>query len=283
MLRSAEARSINTNPSESGSTLKPMNADTQSVKSAQRTLEILETVARNHEGVGFVELSAQLPYPKSSLHGLLQTITAMGWLTFDPKQRVYTIGVKPWEVGQSFLRSREIVVRTRQFLRAANRELGETMQLGILDDLDVVYIDKVEGTHPLRLVSNIGSRLPAYVTGIGKALLASLDDDVLSTRFAGAQFEEYTSRTITSGNELIRILHEVRRHGYAIDDGEYTPGLYCVAVPIKDLAGTVVAAMSCSVPKARLDLDELQVGQIIEVLVRQARSMSQALGARAAG
>ena len=256
-----------------------MNSDVQSVKSAQRTLEILEAVARYGEGVGFVELSAQLPYPKSSLHGLLQTIIAMRWLTFDPAQRLYSIGVKPWEVGQSFLRSREIVVRARQFLREANRELGETVQLGILDDLDVVYIDKVEGTRPLRLISNIGSRLPAYVTGIGKALLAGLDDAVLTARFGGTELAEYTSRTITSGDELIRMLNEVRRQGYAIDDGEYTLGVYCVAVPIRDLGGTVVAAMSCSVPKARLDLSELQVGQMIEVLMRQARSISQALGA----
>ncbi|CAN5450207.1 IclR family transcriptional regulator [soil metagenome] len=254
-----------------------MTTDVQSVKSAQRTLEILEVVARHPDGVGFVDLSSQLPYPKSSLHGLLQTIIAMRWLTFDPDQRLYSIGVKPWEVGQSFLRSRELVVRARQFLRQANEELGETIQLGILDDLDVVYIDKVEGTRPLRLISNIGSRLPAYVTGIGKAMLAGLGDDVLENRFAGATLEEYTSKTITSGNALIDVLKGVRRDGYAVDDGEYTHGVYCVAVPIVDQSGEVVAAMSCSVPKARIELGELSSAQMIEVLNRQARSISEAL------
>lgn len=254
-----------------------MSTDVQSVKSAQRTLEILEVVARHPDGVGFVELSSQLQYPKSSLHGLLQTIIAMRWLTFDPDQRLYSIGVKPWEVGQSFLRSRELVVRARQFLRQANEELGETIQLGILDDLDVVYIDKVEGTRPLRLISNIGSRLPAYVTGIGKAMLAGLDDDVLENRFAGVTLKEYTSKTITSGNALIDVLKGVRRDGYAVDDGEYTHGVHCVAVPIVDQAGEVVAAMSCSVPKARIELGELSSAQMIEVLSRQAGSISEAL------
>lgn len=260
-----------------------MNAENQNVKSAQRTLEILEVVARYSDGVGFVELSSQLPYPKSSLHGLLQTISAMKWLTFDPVQRRYSIGVKPWEVGQSFLRSREIVVRARQFLREANLELGETVQLGILDDLDVIYIDKAEGTRPLRLISNIGSRLPAYVTGIGKSLLAGLDEATLESRFAGALLKGYTSQTITSGDELLRVLRKVRRQGYAVDDGEYTLGVYCVAVPIRDLGGSVVAAMSCSVPKARIDLGELEVAQMIDVLVRQAASISRALDARIAG
>lgn len=76
------------------------------------------------------------------------------------------------------------------------------------------------------------------------------------------------------------MLRDVRRQGYAVDDGEYTLGVYCVAVPIRDRGGSVVAAMSCSLPKSRLDIGELQVGQVIEVLVRQARSISQALGAR---
>ena len=259
-----------------------LRTDAQNVKSAQRTLEIPEVVARYPDGVGFVELSSHLPYPKSSLHGLLQTIIAMRWLTFDPRDRSYSIGVKPWEVGHSFLRSREIVVRARQFLREANRELKETVQLGILDDLDVVYIDKVEGTRQLRLISNVGSRLPTYVTGIGKALLAGLDDRVLQERFAGTRLEEYTSRTITSGDELLRVLDDVRRNGYAVDDGEYTLGVFCVAVPIVDLGGAVVAGMSCSVPKARLDLGEMQAGQMIEVLTRQARSISQALDAHIA-
>jgi len=257
-----------------------MTTDVQSVKSAQRTLEILEVVARHPNGVGFVELSSQLPYPKSSLHGLLQTIIGMRWLTFDPDQRLYSIGVKPWEVGQSFLRSRELEVRARQFLRQANEELGETIQLGILDDLDVVYIDKVEGTRPLRLISNIGSRLPAYVTGIGKAMLAGLSDEVLVSRFAGTTLEEYTSKTITSGDKLVDVLKGVRRDGYAVDDGEYTHGVFCVAVPILDQVGDVVAAMSCSVPKARIELGELSAAQMIEVLRRQARSISEALRTR---
>jgi DNA-binding IclR family transcriptional regulator len=260
-----------------------MKEESQSVKSAQRTLEILEVVARYRDGVSFVELAEVLPYPKSSLHGLLQTIMAMKWLTFDPAQRLYSIGVKPWEVGQSFLRSRELVVRARQYLREANRELDETVQLAILDDLDVVYIDKVEGMRPLRLISNVGSRLPAYVTGIGKALLAGLSDPVLQSRFAGTQLEGYTAKTITSGDQLIQVLHEVRRQGYAVDDEEYSHGVYCVAVPIRDKSGAVVAAMSCSVPKARIDLGELQVGQMIEVLMRQARLTSVALDATISG
>lgn len=256
-----------------------MAEQTTGVKSAMRALEILELVAGYPDGVTFVELSERLPYPKSSLHGLLQTITARRWLTFDPEGRRYSIGVKPWEIGQSFLRSRDIVVRARRYLREANQELDETVQLGILDDLDVVYIDKAEGTRPLRLVSNVGGRLPAYVTGIGKALLSGLPDAELEKRFRGVELPGYTAQTITSGDELIRVLQAVRREGFAIDDGEYTYGVFCVAVPIRNQSGAVVAAMSCSVPKARIEQGELSVGKLVEVLTRQSRHVSAALDA----
>lgn len=256
-----------------------MGDESSGVKSALRALEILELVAQYRDGVTFVELVEQLPYPKSSLHALLQTITAKRWLNFDPEERLYSIGVKPWEIGQSFMRSRDLVVRARQYLREANLELGETVQLGILDDLDVVYIDKAEGTRPLRLISKVGSRLPAYVTGIGKALLSGLPDAELERRFAGVELPGYTVQTITSGDELIKVLQVARRQGYALDDGEYTSGVYCVAVPIKNHSGVVVAAMSCSVPKARIEEGELPVGQLIEVLMRQSRHIAAALEA----
>ncbi len=158
-----------------------MSTESPSVKSAQRTLELLELVARHPHGMTFVELADQLSYPKSSLHGLLQTVVAMKWLTLDSEDRRYSIGVRPWEVGQAFRPSRDIVIRARRFLREANESLDETIQLGMLDDLDVVYLDKVEGTQPLRLVSSEGSRLPAYVTGIGKALLSGLPANVLDS------------------------------------------------------------------------------------------------------
>jgi len=253
-----------------------MPEQSQSVKSAQRTLELLEFVARHPDGVTFVELADELPYPKSSLHGLLQTVVAMKWLTLDPDDRRYSIGVRPWEVGQAFRRSRDIVIRARRYLREANEALDETVQLGILDDLDVVYLDKVEGTQPLRLVSSVGSRLPAYVTGIGKALLSGLPAHVLRDRFAGQELTGYTAHTITSGDRLLEVLEDVRTQGYATDDGEYSNGVYCVAVPIFGRPGQTVAAVSFSVPTARIQSGDVRAERMIEVLTTAAQRISAA-------
>ena len=254
-----------------------MTKVTQNVKSAERTLELLETIARHPDGVTFVDLADELPYPKSSLHGLLQTITAMGWLTFDPGERRFSVGVKSWEVGQGFQLSRDLTIHARPFLREANEALGETVQLGILDDLDVVYVDKVEGTQPLRLVSRVGSRLPAYVTGIGKALLSGLPTELLRSRFAGRTLDRYTEKTITSGDRLLDVLAEVRRQGYATDDGEYTEGVFCIAVPVIRASGQFTAALSCSVPQVRLGSPEVSEARMIEVLSASARAVAAAL------
>lgn len=254
-----------------------MTKVTQNVKSAERTLELLETIARHPDGVTFVDLAEELPYPKSSLHGLLQTIVAMGWLTFDPGERRFSVGVRSWEVGQGFRLSRDLTIHARPFLREANEALGETVQLGILDDLDVVYVDKVEGTQALRLVSNVGSRLPAYVTGIGKALLSGLPADLLQSRFAGRALDGYTDKTITSGDRLLEVLAEVRRQGYATDDGEYTDGVFCIAVPVIRANGKITAAISCSVPQVRLGGPDVREARMIEVLSASARGIAAAL------
>ncbi|GAB2822375.1 IclR family transcriptional regulator [Alpinimonas psychrophila] len=256
-----------------------MTGESPSVKSAKRTLELLEIVAQYPHGITFVELADHLSYPKSSLHGLLQTVVAMKWLTLDSVDRRYSIGVRPWEVGQAFRRSRDIVIKARRYLREANESLDETVQLGILDDLDVVYLDKVEGTQPLRLVSREGSRLPAYVTGIGKALLSGLPAHVLRDRFAGQALTGYTSLTITSGDHLIEVLGGVRTRGYATDDGEYSHGVFCVAVPITNRGGQVVAALSFSVPSARIESGDVTTDRMIEVLLAASGAISAAIDA----
>src|SRR5690625_843011 len=251
---------------------------TGGVKSARRTLELLEAVAERPDGVTFSELGEVLDIPQSSLYGLLQTVVAARWLVFDEETKQYFVGVKMWEAGQRFKRSREVTIRTRQYLLAAQRTLGETIQLGILDDLDIVYIDKVEGTRPLRLVSEVGGRLPAYVTAIGKVLLAELPEERLLDRFGGATLERYTEQTITSGDELIDHLGTIRRQGYATDLGEYSPGVFCIAVPIRDAGGRAVAAMSCSVSQTLIDLGEVNEQEIATVLEDQATNASVALG-----
>jgi IclR family KDG regulon transcriptional repressor len=247
------------------------------VKSALRVLQIVELLTQHDSGLTFIELRARMGLPKSSLHGLLRTMRERGHLAFDEAERRYRLGVRYWEAGQAFMRGTDLTRLSKPYLEAASQRLNETVQLAILEGLDNVYIAKVESDQPLRLVSHVGSRLPAHATGLGKVLLAYLDEDELQRRLKGAKLARFTDRTISGKQELIAELAEIRARGSAFDHGEYTPGVFCAAVPVRDHRDAVVAAMSCSVPEVRVS--EAVVEQVLSVLTTQAAALSAALGA----
>lgn len=250
--------------------------DGATVKSALRVMLIIELLTKHDRGLSFTALQEELDVPKSSLFSLLRTMTARGHLLFDDKTRIYRLGVRYWEAGQAFLRGTDLPRTARSYLEAASAELGETTQLSVLDGLENVYIAKVEAEQRLQLVSQVGSRLPAHATGLGKVLLAHLHEDDLEERLAGAELASFTPSTIADKDELFRELRTVRERGYATDKGEYTPGVYCVAVPVYDHQDQVVASMSCSVPDVRLTAGF--EGRMLDALRTQARGLSQALG-----
>ncbi len=155
-------------------------------------------------------------------------------------------------------------------------ELDETVQLAILDGIENVYIAKVEADHHLKLVSEVGSRLPAHATGLGKVLLAGLPPSEVERRFAGVDMRKYTPRTIAILADLQVELEVIRLRGYSVDNGEYTIGVYCVAVPIRDGSGRVIAAISSSVPEARVD--ESLGERMLTTLTQTAARIEWALG-----
>lgn len=248
------------------------------VKSAERVLQIVDLLTGHATGLAFPEIAERLQVPKSSLHALLKTMTAGGHLVLDEQVRTYRLGVRFWEAGQAFLRGADLARLCHHYLEAARDELQETIQLAILDGRDNVYIAKVEADQRLKLVSEVGGRLPAHATALGKVLLASLDDDELTRRLQGVQLERYTDRTIVQVEQLRAVLRRTRRQGYASEQGQYTPGVACVAVPIRDHQGTVVAAMSASAPQVRIH--ERTRERMRDVLQGQARLLSNALGYR---
>ena len=162
------------------------------------------------------------------------------------------------------------------FLEAARDALHETVQLATLDGIENVYVAKVEADQRLVLRSNVGSRLPAYATGLGKVLLSGLDDDELRRRFHGVKFQRFTERSITDFAKLYEVIQQVRKDGFGVDNGEYTSGVFCVAVPVRDHSGHVISAMSVSVPEVRsTSASRLRAS---DVLLEQAGALSLRLG-----
>jgi DNA-binding IclR family transcriptional regulator len=233
------------------------------VKSADRTLTILETLAQSPRKRTLADLAQELRIPKSSLHGILRTLADRGWVEIDPTNQQFGLGVRALLVGASYVDSDAAVVRAQPVLDLLSEELGEATHLGRLDGTDVVYLAKRESVHPLRLFSAIGRRLPAHATALGKAILAERSTDELAGLF-GEQLITLTPHTLSSRADLELDLAQVRARGYAVDNEENSEGIRCFSVALPSHLGRgalPVDALSVSIPIARLtaDLEERTV------------------------
>lgn len=224
------------------------------VKSAERALTILELLTSSERPLTFTTLVEQLGYPRSSLHGLLQTLLDKGWVEFDERDRSYRLGIRTLEAGNVFSRRLGLADRALPLMERITDTLDETCQLAVLDGLSCVYVAKVDGRQTLTLASEVGRRLPAHATGVGKVLLAGLPQDDLAARLKGHRLTRFTAQTIADGERLVAHLVDVRRRGFAVDNEEHTVGVRCVAVPVLDHNRQVVAAMSVSTPAIRADV-----------------------------
>lgn len=246
------------------------------VKSAERTLQVLELLTAMESPLTFSQIAGRLGYPLGSLHGLLATLVGAGWLDYDETSRRYSLGLRTVAAGNAYMRSFELPERARPFMTAIRDELDETVQLSVLDGRYNVYVAKVNGQHPLRLASEVGRRLPAHATGLGKVLLAGLTPAQLRQLFEGVVLERFTQNTITDLRQLQRCLQAIRRYGHGTDDEEYTLGVRCIATPIRNEGGDTVAAMSVSVPTARFDARKRK--ETLQLLLEQSGRLSTAVG-----
>jgi DNA-binding IclR family transcriptional regulator len=228
------------------------------VKSADRALAILDLIGQRGS-LKFPELISLLGLPRSSAHGLVQTLLSRGWLEQSPSTRELSLGFRVWELGQRYAGHHDLLGAARPVMDALAQELGETVQLARLDGLENVYIAISESPQPMRLASSVGLRLPSHATGIGKALLSQLDPDEVRGRLAGARLEAFTSYTISDPEELVAVIDRVRAEGYGEDNQEYQLGCRCVAVPLRlptlDGGPPMVTALSVTAPLFRCGPD----------------------------
>jgi len=224
----------------------------QPVKSADRTLDVLEALADARAPKGLGELARDLRIPKSSLHGILRTLVQRGWVEADETGNRFSLGLKALRVGAAYVDRDDTVTRAQPVLDWISKELGEAVHLGRLDGSDVVYLAKRESVHPLRLYSAIGRRLPAHATALGKALLATHPRDEVEALLPD-ELVALTHNTITDRHVLLAELEQSRRVGYATDNEENSEGIRCFAVAVSpNLPGPATDAISVSIPTFRL-------------------------------
>ncbi|MER5969929.1 IclR family transcriptional regulator [Streptomyces sp. NPDC002055] len=220
------------------------------VKSAVRTVELLEFFASRPGLHPLAAVQEAVGYPKSSLYMLLRTLVELDWVETDATGTRYGIGVRALLVGTAYLDGDEVVAAARPALDRLAEDTGETVHLARLDGTDVVHLATRQSRHHLRPFPRVGRRLPAHSTSLGRALLATYSDEQVRAMLPAA-LTPLTEHTVTDREQLIEELHRIRERGYAVDREENTLGLCCfgAALPYRTPARD---AISCSVPAARL-------------------------------
>jgi IclR family transcriptional regulator, KDG regulon repressor len=248
------------------------------VKSAARTLDVLSWLSERRQGGSLADISRALRIPKSSALQLLRTLEHRQYVARDGATNRFRLGVRVLALGGAYAESMDLVREGQPVLAELSRALDETCHLAVLAGLDGVYVAKEESSQPMRMVSAVGRRLPAHATGVGKMLIAMLDEAVLLKRLRGVRLARLTPQTITSIARLREECRLTRERWFAFDREESTGGLHCIAAPVLDESGTCVAAISASVPAVRLPAE--RVPEILGRVCDAARRLSRALGYR---
>lgn len=249
------------------------------VQALTHGLAVLEAMARAEEDWhGVTELAARLRMHKSTVLRLLATLEASGYVEQEPETRRYRLRLKLFELGSQVIGRTDLMKEARPILEDLNRQTDEVVHLGVLDQGEVVYVDKVESSHTLRMYSRIGRRSPVHATGVGKALLAFLPEAEVEGITENRGLKRYTPNTIVDRSRLLAHMAEIRKAGVAFDDEEHEPGIRCVAAPVMDLHGRVAAAISVAGPSLRMTPERLT--ELVNPVREAANELSRRLGGK---
>lgn len=246
------------------------------VKSASRVLDIIELLTENQYGLRLSEISLKLGIPASSTHALIMTLLKRSYLERNGPYKTFKLGPKVLEIGSVYLQSIDVVEEAKPIMKDLVQSCNETINLAILKQTDIIYVAKEECSHSMRLISYVGKRLPAHATALGKVLLSEYPEQEVDSLYRGAVLEKLTPKTVCDLTQLKRQLALIRQNGYAHDNGESTEGLECFAVPIFDHDNHIRAALSLSLPSARLDGRKMR--EIITVVQDAGKRISRRIG-----
>jgi len=244
----------------------------------ERTLDILEALADRGEA-GIAQLSVQVGLHASTVHRLLSTLIARGYVRQNQETGRYLLGLKALDVARAVKDHLDVRMEAQPILRDLMQKSGETSNLAVLDGQHLVYLEQASCPEwMLRMFVQVGAQAPLHSTASGKVLLAHLPDKDLQALLLSYQLTPFASRTIVDKQLLLAELEEVRRRGYATDYGEQEEGVSCVAAPVRDSTDRVVAAISISGPWIRITRERVDL--LIPLLWEACARLSAALGCR---
>jgi IclR family transcriptional regulator, pca regulon regulatory protein len=247
------------------------------VGSLEKGLRVFQAFDDSHRALRLTEIAAATGLDKSAAQRFTHTLHELGYLRKDPKTKHYRLAPKVLELGFSYLRTDSLVERAMPYLLEANRRSEETVNLLELDGTDVIYVARVPGRHQITFDVVLGTELPAYCLAAGRAMLAHIPQDQARAVLDASHRVNYTPRTVTDPDAIMRLVGEARKAGYAICVEEYSPGEISIAAPVLDYGRQPVAAVSMAVPSARWTVQavEKKLGPIV---VETAQAISRSEG-----
>jgi len=253
------------------------DADKQpdAVSSVMKVFGILQALGEEREN-GVTELSQRVMMSKSTVYRFLQTMKSLGYVSQEGESEKYALTLKLFELGAKALQNVDLIRSADIQMRELSRLTKETIHLGALEEESIVYIHKIDSLYNLRMFSRIGRRNPLHSTAIGKVLLAWREEAEVQEILQHVPFTRSTARTLGSAEELLPVLEKVKAQGFGEDNEEQEEGLRCIAVPVFDRFGVVIAGLSMSFPTIRFS--EERKKEYVSMLHRAAKTLSSQMG-----
>jgi Transcriptional regulator len=250
--------------------------NSNNVKSVLKAFLIMEELDKGGE-LSIGDLSERLSMDKATVHRLINTIKEAGYANQNLDNKKYSNSLKLLAMGNRVMEKTGVKHISRVYMETLSAQSGETINLGVCVGNKIIYIDKLESTSTIKVGLGIGTSVPIYCSGLGKAILAFIPEKDVKSMLDTIAFEKFTNHTIVDREELIDSLREIRKAGYSVDDEEYVEGLICIGAPIFDYHGLPVAAITISCPKYRYNVEKhltLFSGLVIDA----AQKISKQLG-----
>ncbi len=247
------------------------------IQAVSHALDLLEQFHGDIDELGVTELSKRLKLHKNNVFRLLATLESRGYIEQNKATENYRLGLKALELGQTFIKQMGLLRQAKPILEKMVEDSNETSYVAIYKDNYIVYLDVVETNLTVRVVSRVGSRLPAFCTAAGKVHMAHMTEEELEELLSKSKFEQITPTTIASPEAMREELIKVREQGYALDDEELDLGVRCIAAPIRDYTRRIVGAISVSGPTMRVSNERIEK-ELVPMVKQSAIELSTRLG-----
>lgn len=247
------------------------------LSSVKNALRILNSFTMEEPEKKITDISTELGLNKSTVSRTMATLASEGFVYKDPETKKYRLGLSILTLSGILNSNMDVYRESQPILNQLVEQIGETAHISIFDHLDVVYLQKVECTHPVRFLTHVGKRNPPYCTSSGKVLMAFSGDHIVDAIIDNG-LVQYTKNTITDPDELRQHLEEIRKKGYAYSIEEFSEGVVTIAAPVYDYTGKVIAALSIVGPKQRIHPNKIP--SIAKKVIEASKEISENMGYR---